>query len=428
MPPILLRLIVQGPTTLTSWAPVAAGATRITTVDGVHYDFQSAGEFIALRGKHMEIQTRQTPVATTFLPGANPYTGLATCVSIYSAVAARVGKHRVTYEPNISGVPDPSGLQLRVDGVLTTLGPEGINLGHDGRIIKSWTGEGSIEIDYSDGTQLVVTPAYWADQQKWYLNVNVYKTTATKGIFGKLAKNSWLPALPGEDRGGEDRHDEDGSLGPKPESLHQRYVELYEKFADAWRVRKAKSLFDYAPGTSTATFTLKEWPRENPTSCALPGQPSAQPVDVSVAQQHCSAIVDKNMAADCVFDVSVTGHTGFAQTYQLTQQLQPGATQTAVTADKDSTLLGESVKFTATVAQRVPRRGGAPAGTVQFILDGGNAGNPIALDSNGRALWTTSSLKLGQHKIMANYIPAGWGSLFTASSSPEVSHTVTGLE
>src|SRR5262245_9042137 len=105
------------------------GDPHITTVDGVHYDFQSAGEFIALRGDGLEIQTRQTPIATTFLPGANPYTGLATCVSVYSAVAARVGKHRVSYQPNISGVPDPTGLQLRVDGVLTTLGPEGIDLG-----------------------------------------------------------------------------------------------------------------------------------------------------------------------------------------------------------------------------------------------------------------------------------------------------------
>ena len=34
---------------------------------------------------------------------------------------------------------------------------------------------------------LIVTPAFWPDQQKWYLNVNVYGTTATEGIFGKLA-------------------------------------------------------------------------------------------------------------------------------------------------------------------------------------------------------------------------------------------------
>src|SRR5215472_14247949 len=46
------------------------GDPHITTVDGIHYDFQGAGEFTALRGKGLEIQTRQTPIATTFLPGA----------------------------------------------------------------------------------------------------------------------------------------------------------------------------------------------------------------------------------------------------------------------------------------------------------------------------------------------------------------------
>src|SRR5215475_2584207 len=412
------------------------GDPHITTVDGVHYDFQSAGEFTALRGKGLEIQTRQTPIATTFLPGANPYTGLRTCVALYSAVAARVGKYRVTYEPNISGVPDPSGLQLRVDGKLTQLGSAGINLGSDGRIVKSPAGQGSIEIDYSEGTQLVVTPAYWADQQKWYLNVTVSGTTATEGIFGQLARGevvilargevpSWLPALP------------DGtSLGPKPESTHERYLQLYGRFADAWRVTDRTSLFDYGPGTSTATFTLAGWPRENPESCAIPRQPSAKPVSVTVAQRACQGIVDTNMKADCVFDVSVTGHTGFARTYLLTQQLQPGTTKTTEKVDrdgdgdgdkggdrdgnKDGRDHGERVKFTAIVAQKASRGGSAPAGSVQFILDGRKAGDPISLDAKGEARSSASSLRVGQHLIAADYTPAGWGTVLLASSSPAV--------
>jgi hypothetical protein len=206
--------------------------------------------------------------------------------------------------------------------------------------------------------------------------------------------------------------------------LHQRYVDLYQKFADPWRVTDYTSLFDYAPGTSTGTFTLGEWPRESPQSCAIEGQPSAQPVDVGVAQKQCSAIADNNMKADCVFDVSVTGNTGFAQTYQLTQQLQPDATETAVKDDKDPSKDGESVAFTATVAQKVSRGGGAPDGTVQFILDGGKVGNPVTLDANGRAALSTSSLQVGQHQIVAEYIPTGWGGAFLASTSPKESHTV----
>ena len=95
------------------------GDPHITTLDGTHYDFQGAGEYVALRsGTGAEVQVRQAPIATTFNPGTNAYTGLATCVSLNTAVAARVGKHRVTYQPNLSGVPDPTGLQLRVDGKL----------------------------------------------------------------------------------------------------------------------------------------------------------------------------------------------------------------------------------------------------------------------------------------------------------------------
>jgi subtilisin family serine protease len=102
------------------------GDPHLTTVDGTHYDFQGAGEFVTLRDADgMEIQTRQSPIATTFNPGPDSHDGLATCVSLNTAAAARVGKHRVTYEPNLSGVPDPNGLQLRVDGVLKTLDPAG---------------------------------------------------------------------------------------------------------------------------------------------------------------------------------------------------------------------------------------------------------------------------------------------------------------
>ena len=60
---------VSSPTLLCSGTDaVAVGDPHMTTVDGLHYDFQGAGEFVALRGTGgMEIQLRQTAVSTACL-------------------------------------------------------------------------------------------------------------------------------------------------------------------------------------------------------------------------------------------------------------------------------------------------------------------------------------------------------------------------
>src|SRR6185369_11133515 len=92
------------------WGGFAAneGDPHLTTVDGVHYDFQSAGEFVALRdASGLQIQTRQTAVSTAgTVP--NAYTGLNTCVSLNTAVAAQVGGRRLTFQPGLDGAPDPN--------------------------------------------------------------------------------------------------------------------------------------------------------------------------------------------------------------------------------------------------------------------------------------------------------------------------------
>ena len=414
--PGIINLGAGSPNELLHWGSLNDGFNdgdpHITTVDGVHYDFQSAGEFVSLRdGDGLEIQTRQTPIATTFNPGPNPYTGLATCVSLNTAVAARVGTHRVTFEPNLSGVPDPSGLQLRVDGNLTTLSASGLNFGDGGRVAS--TVGGGIEIDFPDGTVLIVTPGWWASQGKWYLNVDVFRTTASAGLMGAIPPGSWLPALP------------DGtSMGPMPGPLHERYVDLYQKFGEAWRVTDKTSLFDYAPGTSTETFTMQKLPQESPP-CVLADQTPVKPLDPSIAQEVCRPIVDKNRNADCVFDVTVTGERGFAQTYLLSQRIELGSTTTTMHDDKDPTKPREPVTFTATVGHMLSSGGGVPIGTVQFTLDGSKVGETVKLDSNGRAMWKVLKLSEGIRHVTASYIPSE-NSMFLASSSLDEAHTVSG--
>jgi len=294
------------------------GDPHLTTVDGVHYDFQSAGEFTALREDGFVVQTRQTPVPTATVPITNPYTGITHCVAIYTAVAAKLGTSRVTVQPSRGGESQPANMLVRVNGKVIELGNTPYVLhavgdkkdAIDGTITKH--PDGMFEITDAFGTQLVVTSAYWDAHQVWYLNVNVYGTSAHEGTMGRLAERSWLPALP-----------DGSSLGTKPASEADRYQALYEKFADAWRVTDATSLFDYEQGTNTATFTRYEWPRNHPQSCAIEGQTSAQAATEEVAQQACAKVVDATRKADCVFDVMVTGNPGFGKSYQVMQGFRP---------------------------------------------------------------------------------------------------------
>jgi hypothetical protein len=403
------------------------GDPHITTANGTHYNFQGAGEFVSLKDSDgAEIQTRQKPISTTFI-GSDSYDGLTTCVSLNTAVAARVGEHRVTWEPNLSGVPDPTGLQLRIDGALTALAPQGVTLGTGGRVAPIYgrfalagSAPEALEVDFPDGKTLLVTPEWWASQNEWYLNVDLShlgllsgEGTAAggRGIAGAIASGSWLPALPNGT-----------SVGPMPAMLPARYNTLYGKFADAWRVNDKDSLFDYAPGTSTASFTNKDWPPEQ-APCVVRDSKPLEPGSEALAQAVCRRVADKNRRADCIFDVQATGDITFAKSYLATQSILADSTSTSLTADADPTQVGEWVTFTASVVANSPGAMGVPSGSVQFAVDGSNVGEPVVVNRNGGAIWATSQLKVGKHNVTASYIPST-DSVYLPSTSLEKLHTV----
>ena len=290
------------------------GDPHLTTVNGINYDFQSAGEFTSLRNADagFELQTRQTPVVTSFVPGTNPYTGLQSCVSLNTAAALRVGKRRISYQP---GKGDQR-MEIRIDGKQVSLPAGGISLGAGSSIASAAAG-GGIDVKSADGTHVLITPNFWSSQGYWYLNVDVLKTPALEGTMGYIMAGNWLPLGPNG-----------ATFGPKPAALLARWTLLNQSFANAWRVTSANSLFDYAAGTSPATYADPAWPAKPGEGCSaspgapsIPaaGRPSIRPLDRQKAAEICRpAIKDKALFDACVFDAMVMGDAGVGEAYKRT--------------------------------------------------------------------------------------------------------------
>ena len=395
------------------------GDPHIRTVSGENYDFHSAGEFTLLRDGDMEIQVRQTPVPSA-PPIPNGHTGLTTCVSVNTAVAARVSGHRVTYQPSLTGDASPEGMEVRVDGRLVDLDAvPSVAFGGGARVARASVG-GGIQIDFEDGTTLLVVPGWWGWQNVWYLNLTVLNTPATSGIMGYIPSASWLPTLP-----------DGSSMGPRPASAADRFNDLNRTFADAWRVTNKTSLFDYAPGMGTEDFTNKDWPVENATSCNIQNHAPVQPIEKEVAEELCVGIANKADRANCVFDVVLTGEANFAKTYLDGQTLEQRATGTEVFGEKAISRPGEPVGFVAVVknkktGERIASAKGRETGAVQFTRNGAKLGKPVKLDAFGRATLTTSRLKPGKHQIGATYVPPkAEGGYLPSVSVETLDHVVT---
>jgi hypothetical protein len=260
------------------------GDPHMLTVSQQNYAFQAAGEFTLLRSSDgsVDIQARQEPFGTSGYVATN------------TAIAAKAGSHRVGVY--VTG----AGLQAHVDGAVADLSAGPTDLGSGARI--SAIGNG-FEIDFPDGTKV------WALSVGQYgINVQIRPSDGLKasgvGLLGAVIPGGMgLPALP------------DGTRLPAATDAHQRHNVLYGQFADAWRVTDSTTLFDYDSGKSTASYTDKSYPADT-KDLALTDLTSGQQ---AAGNSACSAINDAALHDDCVFDVGVTGETGFADSYGATQ-------------------------------------------------------------------------------------------------------------
>jgi hypothetical protein len=267
------------------------GDPHMLTVNHQRYDFQAAGEFTLLQSADgsVDIQARQEP----FTQNGG--------ISLDTAIAAKVGSHRVGVYVVQSGLV--SHLQAHLDGSTVDLSAGPDDLG-DGGSISSYPN--GFEIDFPDGTKM-----WTLSVGQWGINAQISPSASLRsggsGLLGPVVPGTLgVPNLP------------DGTRLPATTDNQRRLATVYGQFADAWRVTDATSLFDYDSGKSTASYTIKPYPTDS-TYDSIGDLSAGQR---AAGNSACSAITDSDLHDDCVFDVGVSGDNGFAGSYAATQTFE----------------------------------------------------------------------------------------------------------
>jgi hypothetical protein len=281
------------------------GDPHMITYDGYRYSFQTVGEFLLSQSRdgHFVVQARQSQV-----PGQN-------ALSLNTAVAMKVGNHRVA----IYAQSAPDGrTPLWIDGNPTPLQDDTLTLSGGGSVRQY--GSRYYTVNWPTGEQVAIKGIESGGAEFLNISPTLPRTAAgqTLGLLGDFNGNA-----------GDDLRGRNGQLVPSQDayapvtqlvsraidlpvplsSVQNAFFEqLYRQFGDSWRLAQADSLFDYAPGQSTETFTNRAFPDRFPSLVGI------APDQIQAATRLCrEAEVTDLFLEGCVFDVAVTGQPGFAQ-------------------------------------------------------------------------------------------------------------------
>jgi hypothetical protein len=146
-------------------------------------------------------------------------------------------------------------------------------------------------------------------------------------------------------------------------------TKVYDPFGASWRITQAESLFDYAPGQSTATFTKPDFPHGPATIDALDATARGK----AAAACRAMGVSGEPTLTDCILDVGITGDTSYAASSAAVQ---------VATATAGAELPGGGAAPFSTLRKRVTGTI-TKAGQVDRTTFDAKAGDVVYLDALG---------------------------------------------
>ncbi len=162
---------------------------------------------------------------------------------------------------------------------------------------------------------------------------------------------------------------------------HTSFDILYRKFGESWRIEQNASLFDYAPGQTTETFTDRSFPDKPVEAKDLPNRATAE----AICRR--AGVSDLTALEACILDVALTGEVAFARAAMRTQQLLAGASGAATLNVTASTRRGAAPLLAARSDLRPVAEGGPPKASdsvAGIVVQGTGSTEYTVLDAAGK--------------------------------------------
>ena len=233
-----------------------SGDVHLITFDGLHYDFQDAGEFVLAKstalGDDFQVQIRLQS------------NGGASSVTVTTALAVQLDADRVTFDSTRADM-------LWINGTPVTLAPGATDI-LAGGTIRELTATSFI---VTANTGEVVTVNAAGDAENYPADNSVGGVlNYTVQLTDSYAAGGFVQGLLGNDDGttANDIALPAGAVLPQPLTE----ADLYQDFGNSWQVTDPgsstgiASILDYAAGQSTATFIVPGFPQSDVTLADLP--------------------------------------------------------------------------------------------------------------------------------------------------------------